>query len=237
MNTIANKTLSQIVTEHYGAARVFEKWGLDFCCRGKRALNEACFEKGAPLAQVFADLEEVLGAQNTAQGPDFSSLSITELADYIVRVHHGYIRLCGPQTFNYVAKVASKHGDRFPHLRDIHLLFGELLQELAEHMAKEEKILFPRMKQLERNDLTGTPGDFLLVPVSVMEDDHELAGGLMTQIRVLASDYRTPEGAGGTHRLALAALRAFEEDLHQHVHLENNILFPKALRRFAEQSC
>lgn len=234
MTTLSGKTLSQIVTEHYGAARVFEKWGLDFCCRGKRPLEEACAEAGAPIEQVRAELAEAVAT--VPGGLDIGSLSITELADYIVRMHHGYIRLHGPQTYGYIARVAGKHGDRYPHMHDVRLLFAELLQELEEHMVKEEKILFPRMKQLEElPDLAGTPEEFLSVPVSVMEDDHELAGTLLARIRSAARDFVPPPGACTTHGLALSALRAFEENLHQHVHLENNILFPRALRRFARQ--
>jgi regulator of cell morphogenesis and NO signaling len=226
MNSLAEKTLSQIVTDNYQAARVFERHGLDFCCKGKRPLAEACNEKGIAPETLIAELHSALAASEPER--DFNNYSLSELAGYIVRVHHTYVKLNGPQTFSYVTRVAAKHGDRYPHMKEVYELFAEVLEDLAAHMKKEELILFPRIKQLELHGKSGTPQEYLVAPIGVMEAEHERAGSLLARIRELTDDYTPPAGACTTHRLALASLQAFEEDLHQHVHLENNILFPKA---------
>lgn len=230
----ADKTLAQIVTDDYRAATVFARHGLDFCCKGKRSLTTACAEKGLDATLVASELAVALQSETAVA--DFATYSLTELSAYIVRVHHTYVKLQGPQTWQFVTKVASKHGERFPYMLQVQPLFSELLEELAEHMVKEEKILFPRIVQLEQGMNGEQPGEYLSIPVEVLEEDHERAGTLMAHIRALTNNYTAPEGACTTHRLAIDALRAFEEDLHRHVHLENNILFPKALALSKERT-
>jgi regulator of cell morphogenesis and NO signaling len=178
---------------------------------------------------LLKDLDEVLAKPDT--NLDFNSMSLTELAEYIVRVHHGYTREQMPQTLAYVERVALKHGDRFPYMRDVYVLFSQLMQEMNEHMLKEEKILFPRIKLLELDPASVKGSDFMQGPIDIMEEDHELAGTTMRTIRQLTNNYTPAETACTTHRLAIASLQAFEVDLHQHVHLENNILFPKAIAK------
>ena len=129
----------------------------------------------------------------------------------------------------YVLKVATKHGQRFPFMHEVYDLFTELAEEMTLHMAKEEKILFPRIKLLELNAAKDANPEFISAPVEVMEHEHDQAGTIMEKIRVLTNNYLAPEDACTTFRLALASLQAFESDLHRHVHLENNILFPKAI--------
>jgi regulator of cell morphogenesis and NO signaling len=226
MNSLAEKTLSQIVTDNYIAARVFERHGLDFCCKGKRPLAEACNEKGIAPEALISELQSAMAT--VEHGTDFNTYSLSELAGYIVRVHHSYVKLNGPQTFSYVTRVAAKHGDRFPYMKEVYELFAVVLEDLAAHMKKEELILFPRIKQLELNEKPDMPKEYLDAPIGMMEAEHEQAGSGMARIRELTNDYTPPAGACTTHGLALAALQAFEQDLHQHVHLENNILFPKA---------
>lgn len=230
MNQIADRTLSEIVKENYQAARVFEKYGLDFCCKGRRPLQEACAEKNLSADAIVAELKEALSTPG--QNNSFDLMSLTELAEYIVRVHHSYVRLNAPQIHNYVLRVATKHGDRYPYAREVYMLFNEVQEELAEHMLKEEKILFPRIKQLELIEGSITSINVLQDPIDVMEEEHDRAGTILADIRKLTNNYTTPEGACTTHQLMLASLQAFELDLHQHVHLENNILFPKALQLF-----
>jgi regulator of cell morphogenesis and NO signaling len=227
MNISSDNTLSQIVTENYQAARVFEKYGLDFCCKGKRPLVEACTEKGISPEALIAELEASIATPE--QGKDFNGYSLSELAGYIVRVHHTYVKLNGPQTFSYVTRVAAKHGDRFPYMKEVYELFAEVLEEMGTHMEKEELVLFPRIKQLELSEAINVPLEYLGAPIDVMEAEHEHAGDLLARIRQLTNDYTAPAGACTTHGLALSSLQAFEQDLHQHVHLENNILFPKTL--------
>ena len=233
MNVLAEKTLSQIVTENHQAAGVFEKYGLDFCCKGKRPLKDAAAEKNIPVASLVEDLKIAIG-ENLPEN-DFTGMSMTELAEYIVRVHHRYVKEMAPQIFYYVMKVATKHGERYPHMRQVMDLFAAVKKEMKEHMEKEEVILFPRIKMLEIPGLVKGEAGYISIPVEMMESEHEKAGGLLHEIRELTHNYEPPADACTTHRVALESLKAFEEDLHRHVHLENNILFPKAIQVFETQ--
>jgi regulator of cell morphogenesis and NO signaling len=227
MTELVNQTLSQIVTENYQAAQVFEKYGLDFCCKGKRPLSDACLEKSLPVDHVVKDLTEALTAEDNKK--EFKEMSLTELAEYIVRVHHSYVKQSMPPILMYVLKVATKHGTRYPYMHEVYDLFLELEDEMTNHMVKEEKILFPRIKLLELNAAQENTIGYISSPVEVMENEHDHAGNIMEKIRVLTGNYQAPDDACTTFRLALASLQAFESDLHHHVHLENNILFPKAI--------
>ena len=234
MTELLNKTLSEIVTENYQAARIFENYGFDFCCRGKRSLQAVCEEKQLPLEKILPELYKAMETQGP--GGDFSSMSLTELCEYIVRVHHGYVKKNMPEILNYVHRVCTKHGDRFPFMTEVYSLFAELAAEMEQHMAKEETVLFPRIKLLELNALANNSGGSLAAPIAVLEQEHDHAGAIMQKIRALTGNYNVQEQICTTFKLALNALKAFEEDLHQHVHLENNMLFPKTARLFAEKS-
>lgn len=151
MNELFNKTISKIVTEYHQTAPVFEKYGIAFCCNGKRLLINACTEKQLNKGDVLSELEQAI---HTASAEiDFTKLSLAGLADYIVRVHHAYVKFNMPHILQYVAMVVTKHGDRFPFMKDVCLLFAEVQNEMTQHMLKEERILFPRIKQLEQNAL------------------------------------------------------------------------------------
>jgi regulator of cell morphogenesis and NO signaling len=230
MKDLSNKTLSQIVTENYQTARVFEKYGLDFCCKGKRPLISACEEKNIPVENILQELYQALGTEEKSS--DFKQMSLNELSEYIVRVHHNYVKQNLPLIFNYILKVATKHGDRFPYMKEVYQLFSELRVEFDNHMEKEEKVLFPKIKLLELNASENSTANYLQAPIDMMEQEHDHAGRIMEKIRVLTNNYTAPEEACTTFRLTLESLAAFERDLHQHVHLENNILFPKALQLF-----
>jgi regulator of cell morphogenesis and NO signaling len=232
MNELLNKTISQIVTEHHQTAPVFEKYGIDFCCKGKRPLIDACAEKQLSKEEVLLELEHAIETEKP--GTDFNKMSLTELSDYIVRTHHTYVKFNLPQIFQYVTKVATKHGDRFPFMKEVYVLFAEVQNELSQHMLKEERILFPRIKQLESEGLTQGGIAFFQGPIDVMEAEHDRAGTLLQQIRDLTNNYTAPADACTTFRLSLASLQAFEADLHQHVHLENYILFPKTLELYKQ---
>lgn len=233
MNLLLEKTLSQHVTENHQTAGVFEKYGLDFCCKGKRPLKDACAEKNIPTEAIVKDLEEAY--RLSLPKLDFTSMSLTELAEYIVRVHHSYVKANAPQIYYFVMKVASKHGARYPYMDEVLELFEEVKEEMEQHMEKEETILFPRIKLLEIPGMVKGEAGFIQEPVDMMEAEHEAAGEKLYRIRELTNNYEAPEEACTTHRVALASLKAFEEDLHQHVHLENNILFPKAMKLFENQ--
>jgi len=227
MEELANMTLSQIVTDHHQAARVFENYGLDFCCKGKRPLASACREKEIAVEDVLDELYRVLKTEDKKS--DFDKMTLTELSEYIVRVHHNYVKQNALLIEKYILRVTSKHGDHYPFMEKVHQLFHELKNELFHHMEREEKVLFPRIKLLELN-AAEYEGFSIQTPIQVMENEHEYAGMLMQKIRELTSNYSAPVQACTTFRLALESLKAFGQDLHQHVHLENNILFSKAIR-------
>jgi regulator of cell morphogenesis and NO signaling len=230
MTELLNKTISQIVTDHHQTAPVFEKYGIDFCCKGKRPLIDACAEKQLNKEQVVLELENAITTGKAIT--DFNKMSLAALADYIVQVHHSYVKFNMPQIYQYVGKVASKHGDRYPFMKEVFTLFSEIQDELSQHMMKEERILFPRIKQLETEGATGSTLEFFQGPIDVMEAEHDRAGTIMQKIRELTNNYTPPADACTTFRLSLSSLQAFEADLHQHVHLENYILFPKTLALF-----
>jgi regulator of cell morphogenesis and NO signaling len=232
MNQLLDQTLATIVKDHNQASLVFEKYNLDFCCKGKRTLKSACVEKALSPEKVADELEFIITKSSNNQ--DFNSMSLAVLIDHIVKVHHTYAKLNLPQIYNYVERVSEKHGHRFPFIQDVLVLVLKLRAELEEHMKKEEKVLFPWIKQLEATGNTADqPSDF---GIASFEEEHQLAGSIMDRIRKITNDYQAPEDGCTTFRLSLSLLHAFELDLHQHVHLENNILFPKAIALLASKA-
>ena len=237
--TLSALTLAQIVNNNYQAAWVFEKYHLDFCCKGKRSLAKACFEQELSVSQVAEELEEILARDNKEEMVDFEKMNLTQLCDYILNTHHAYVKNEMPRIHAYLQKVAYRHGDRHPELYKIFQAFAAVKEEMEGHMKKEELILFPRIRELQK--LTNNENAnlqlnlaYLQSPIQVMEQEHDHAGSLLNEIRILSQDYTTPQDACTTYRLSFTALRTFELDLHQHVHLENNILFPKAINTFRE---
>ena len=239
MNELNTQSLAQIVTLDHRAAAIFEKYHLDFCCKGKRSLQQACMEQQLPVDDITTELKNVLQKDPTHNENSFDHLSLSQLVDYIVSTHHDYVKKEMPQILAYLQRVAAKHGNRHPEMLKVFELFAEVKQEMEMHMQKEELILFPRIKGLEmisEKDDTETQLTlaYLQGPITVMEHEHDHAGNLLDEIRKLTNDYSPPADACTTYRLSFAALKAFEIDLHQHVHLENNILFPKALALFSQ---
>lgn len=227
------QTLAAIVTDHYTAATVFEKYGLDFCCKGKRSLHQACAENQIHIDDVLYDLQEVIKDEEKITG--FHAMSLSELIDFIVKVHHTYVRFNLPQIFSYVHRVASKHGYKHPEMIEVFELVSTLRNEMEEHMNKEEQLLFPKIRQLEQKHTFESLVQ-LKSPIDDMEDDHLVVGTILSEIRSLTDNYTAPIDACTTFRLALASLQAFEIDLHQHVHLENNIVFPRAIELYNKLS-
>ena len=236
--SLSSLSLAQIVNNNHQAASVFEKYHLDFCCKGKRSLKQACTEQQLSVSKVTEDLENISAKDNNS-AVDFEKMNLTQLADYIVQTHHAYVKNEMPQIYAYLHKVASKHSERHPELVKIFQTFSAVKEEMEGHMKKEELILFPRIKELEKlvddeNANLQLNITYLQSPITVMEQEHDHAGSLLNDIRILSNDYTPPQDACTTYRLSFAALKAFELDLHQHVHLENNILFPKAINMFRE---
>ena len=235
---LSSLTLAQIVNSNHKAASVFEKYHLDFCCKGKRSLQQACTEQQIELSQVEGELGYVFSKDITGN-IDFDKMSLTQLCEYIVQTHHAYVKNEMPQIYAYLHKVTSKHGDRHPELHKIFQTFAAVKEEMEGHMKKEELILFPRIKELEKlansdNGQFQMNIGYLQSPINVMEHEHDHAGTQLNEIRLLTNNYTPPQDACTTYRLSFAALQAFELDLHQHVHRENNILFPKAIEAFKQ---
>lgn len=234
MTELSARSLAQIVNENHRTVSVFEKYHLDFCCQGKRSLQQACEESQVPVDQVITELENITKSQHTPL--DFNSFSLTQLADYIVMTHHAYVKEKMPSIYEYLKKVVFKHGERHPELLKIFETFAAVQEEMKQHMEKEEQVLFPHIKALEKviteNAQQYTSLSLMQSSITMLEEEHEHAGQMLGEIRDLTKNYTPPVGACTTYRLSFASLEAFELDLHHHVHLENNILFPKALDLF-----
>ncbi len=238
MNDLMTKSLAQIVNTNHRAATVFEKYHLDFCCKGKRTLQQACIESELPVDEILSELDKTDQQNSDKVSINFGKLSLSQLVEYIVTTHHEYVKKEMPAIAMYLQKIASKHVERHPELLKLLQLFTAVVKEMEHHMKKEEAVLFPRIKELEKQLEAGNQPQiniaYLKSPIIMMEQEHDHAGAALAEIRQLTSNYNPPADACTTYRLSFAALEAFEIDLHQHVHLENNILFPKALKLFKE---
>ena len=227
------ETLGEIVKKDLRNAEVFKRLGLDFCCGGKKSLEKACKEKGLDMQQVKAELEKACKVSSALPSHDFNSWSITFLTDYIVNVHHAYVNQNMPMLQDLSNKVSEHHGKTHHELWEINNKVEEMINELKVHMKKEEQILFPYIKQLESSKINGQvpPHSFgtIIQPISVMENDHDIVGKLAEDIRALTDNYTLPQNACNSYALLFKKLEDFENDLHLHIHLENNILFPKAI--------
>jgi regulator of cell morphogenesis and NO signaling len=227
------RSLSDLVADNVRATAVLERYGLDYCCHGEQTLEEAVRKRGVPLAEVVRALA-ALGASTPAdRHPDeWNDLGV--LTRHIVETHHRYVRDTTPVVSAWLDKLTRKHGAMHPELEMIRETFGRLGDELAAHMTKEENILFPFIDDLAHASRTGgrpprSPFGTLLNPVRVMETDHELAGQLLDDLRRLTGGFTPPRDGCETYRLCFRELERFSADLHRHVHLENNVLFPRAL--------
>lgn len=231
MENIAQTSLASIVKANHRTVPVLEKYRLDFCCKGKRTLADACKESNVSVESVMQELQQVQNTETLRHTP-FNEMTAEQLINYIVTHHHFYVKQAVQNIYQHSQRVAMKHGDRFPYMVKVAQLFVEVAEEMIAHMQKEEMILFPRIKQLEEMVVNGEAdkGDlpYVSAPINIMEQEHEHAGNLLAEIRNLTNDYTAPADACTTFRITLAELKEFEEDLHQHVHLENNILFPLA---------
>jgi len=233
MENIKNKSVGEIVKLDFRAADVFSSYGIDFCCGGKISVSEACANSKCDEAKVINSLE-ALNNQTGSAVHDFDSWNIGFLADYIQNTHHQYVSKAIPQILPLAQKVADVHGDHHEEVIRINLLFQDLAEELLQHMQKEEQILFPYIKKLVVEEKAGKcddPACFGSIgsPIAVMEQEHENAGVILKELYRLSNGYQVPEDACNTFRVLYGKLKEFEDDLHRHIHLENNILFPKAI--------
>ena len=231
MEALLEKTVAQIVASNYKAADVFKKHGIDFCCGGNVGLAEICKRKEIDVAEIEEELQSVASIKDDSH--DFDRWELDFLIDYIINQHHSYVVENIPYIIQYSDKVARVHGENHPETVEINKLFHEVATELLAHMQKEEGMLFPYVKQLVKAKNDGIPmplAPFGTVnnPIRMMEAEHENAGDIFKQIANLSNNYTPPLAACTTYRVLYAKLQDFETDLHKHIHLENNILFPKA---------
>jgi regulator of cell morphogenesis and NO signaling len=235
---LESKTVGEIVATNFAAAATFDRHGIDFCCGGNIAVAKACADKNVALDTVLNELEAVL--QEPVSGAErFELWNLDFLADYILQNHHTYIREKSPLIRTFAEKVVNAHAKNHPEVLGIASLFAEISNELDAHLMKEERILFPRIKQLaiasrEGNGIPGFLPGSISNPILVMETEHTNAGDLFREISLLSNGYVPPQDACNTFKALYFELQAFENDLHKHIHLENNILFPKSIQLEAE---
>jgi regulator of cell morphogenesis and NO signaling len=221
-------TLGEIVSTDFRAADIFKKEGIDFCCGGKKTLLQACTEKGVDVGGLVEKLN-YLANSPAIPSQDFNEWELDFLADYIQNTHHKYVKKTLPELLVYIQKVARAHGAKHPEMHEVAVLFEKLNEELTQHLKNEEEVLFPAVKKaIINNDQDAR--STIVSEINRMNEEHDFAGGTMDTINSLTSGYKVPEGACSTYHVTLKLLQQFEDDLHIHVHLENNILFPKALQ-------
>jgi regulator of cell morphogenesis and NO signaling len=230
MNFPSDTPVGQLVAERPGRARVLERFGIDYCCGGRTPLAQACAERGLDVVEVLRELasDDPRGLE-PVRDDGTTDATMGQLADRIVATHHAYLRRELPRLAGLMAKVADAHANRHPELRGLHHVFGELKDELEHHMLKEEKVLFPIIKQLEA--ATAMPRlhcGSVNNPILVMEHEHASAGSALQRMRALTGGFKPPGDACATYRALLHGLADLEMDLHRHIHKENNILFPRA---------
>lgn len=227
------QTVREIALEEPSSIRVFEKFGIDYCCGGRKPLAEACEAGNLEVDTVIAALEAAAGTTGP-QLKDWTTSSLQSLITHIVETHHAFVKEELLRLATLATRVVNRHGATRAELPAIQRALASLDEELTHHLAKEEAILFPYIVALEnaRNSGSQMPhGCFGTVanPIAMMTQEHDAAGSILAEIRRLSNQFATPEGACPTYHAFYDGLREFEQDLHQHIHLENNILFPRAI--------
>lgn len=222
---LLDRTIGELVAERPGRSRIFQAHGIDFCCQGSRTVSDACARKGISAQTIAEQLEAELADKNAPiRNP--AELPLHDLADYIVETHHNFLRREMPRLHTMAARVAEVHGGHTPSLVEVFNVFRGLEEELASHIMKEERVLFPFIAGLSRREAVPAPLDG---PIACMMHEHETAGAALSQMRLLSNDYQPPFDACNTYRALFAGLKDLEEDLHTHIHLENSVLFPGAM--------
>ncbi|MDN3656338.1 iron-sulfur cluster repair di-iron protein [Ferruginibacter paludis] len=233
ISTEGEETLGALAAADFRKAQIFKKYGLDFCCGGKKTVKQACAEKGLDVTKIEQELQQADQLPSSRPIP-YTDWPLDFLADYIVNTHHSYVIKSLPDLRSYAHKVLKVHGSHHPELARIYELVEAINTELTSHLAKEEKVLFPYIKEITKAGKNTEPlhaAHFGTVqnPINMMEMEHEEVGKNLEEIRELTKNYTLPEDACASYSLLYRLLDEFEEDLHLHIHLENNILFPKVL--------
>jgi regulator of cell morphogenesis and NO signaling len=227
-----NKTVGEIVAVDFRTARVFEKHGIDFCCGGKLALEATCIEKGLDLAAIIRELDTVQN-EPAERNQNYSSWPLPFLADYIVNTHHVYLKENDEQIAAYARKIATVHGAHHPEVVRIAAIFEKIATDMAAHLKEEEEVFFPALRRADAARTAGAAPDdkdreTIRACLLRLHREHEEIGEAIHEIRHLSTEYAIPGDVCNTFVLTYRKLKEFEDDLHKHVHLENNILFAKA---------
>ena len=221
-------TLAELVEAHPGLAREFEGRNLDYCCGGQQTFNDACAQLGLHPHEVAAELAAVAAS---SQPTEWSSMATDALVDHIEAAHHRYLWDEMPRVTALIDKITSVHGARHPELAEIGACFAEMRADLEPHMHKEERVLFPMIRELATaSALPAFHCGTLRNPIGVMLSEHEAVGGLLTRLRALTNDYTPPADGCATYSACFIALADLEADTHLHIHKENNVLFPAVLQ-------
>lgn len=225
--------IGQFVAKDYRTAAVFSEYGIDFCCKGNRPLAAVCEKKGISVNEILCKLSSASSIENNS-AIDYKSWPLDLLTIYIEKTHHKYVKSKIPVLHQFLAKLCKVHGESHPKLIKINNEFLKVSKELLQHMKKEENILFPQIKKMVENIENNIPIEFshfgtIQNPISMMEHEHDNAGEIFRTIASLTNNYTPPADACNTYKVTFSMLDEFEKDLHLHIHLENNILFPKAL--------
>ena len=233
MENLMTKNIGEIVAQNYRAAQIFKDHKIDFCCKGNRSVQEVAHKNNLDTQQLLNEIEKV-GQEANDDHIDFNSWPIDLLADYIEKKHHRYVETQIPILNQYLTKLCRVHGDRHPELLEINEHFNKSAGELAMHMKKEELIVFPAVRKMLQSKQMGSAMPNMHYgsiknPIQTMMDEHENEGDRFRIIAELSNSYSPPSDACKTYKVAFALLSEFERDLHKHIHLENNILFPKAI--------
>jgi regulator of cell morphogenesis and NO signaling len=231
MKIMPETPVGALVAQRLGRARVFDRLGIDYCCHGEKPLAEACSERSLDLGQVLSQIAEsdLKNAEEDADRVDYLAMTAGALADVIASTHHTYLRNELPRLSALIDKVAAAHRPAHPELDDVRATFTALRQELETHMLKEERVLFPLIKQLEAARAPfpihcGSVNN----PIHVMEHEHATAGSALQRLRALTGNYQAPSDGCPSYQALCDGLARLENDLHRHIHKENNILFPRA---------
>ena len=234
MNLSKESVIGEVVAENYKAATVFKSHKIDFCCNGGRTIAEACEKQNINTDELLQQINQVLN-EKSSETIDFKSWSLDLLVDYIEKKHHRYVRQRINDILPFLIKVTRVHGENHPELYEINQLFSDSADALLHHLEKEENILFPFIKEMSEAESRGEKLKLPFFgtvnnPIQMMHEEHDDEGERFRKIATLSNDYTPPENACNTYRVTFALLQEFEEDLHQHIHIENNIIFPRAIQ-------
>ena len=234
MQNLTTKTVREIALEMPVTTRIFEEFKIDYCCGGRKMFMDACRNVGASPETVLQKIEDILKTSEATESDWLTAASLTDLAGYIEEKHHTFTKYELENLPPLMEKVARVHGEHQPELLELKELFRALCDDLSPHMQKEEAVLFPYIRQLERSTFIQTAFPMACFgtvqnPVRMMMLEHDQAGDILRKMREVSRDYALPEGACPSYTALYIRLETLERDLHQHIHLENNLLFPKAV--------